>query len=81
MAYKIFEYDPMLCSFENDIKIRMSNYKRKRKELIGSSGKLIDFANAHEYFGFHKTHDGWYYREWAPAADEVYLTGDMVDWH
>jgi len=81
MAYKIFEYDPILLAFENDINLRMNNYKRKKRELLGKNGKLIDFANAHEYFGFHKTNDGWFYREWAPAADEVYLTGDMVDWH
>ncbi|MBQ9746779.1 MAG: alpha amylase C-terminal domain-containing protein, partial [Clostridia bacterium] len=43
-------------------------------------GSLCDFANGHEYFGFHKTENGWYYREWAPGADEMYLTGDMVNW-
>jgi len=80
MKYKIFEYDPYLLPFENDIKLRMSNYERKRRELIGDNGKLIDFANAHEYFGFHKTDKGWVYREWAPAADAMYLTGDMNGW-
>ena len=80
MAYKILEIDPYLLPFEKDIQLRMDNYARKREELVGKKGKLCDFANAHEYFGFHKTQDGWIYREWAPAAEEVYLTGDMVDW-
>ena len=80
MKYKIFEIDPYLLPFEADIELRMQNYERKRAELVGKDGSLSAFANGHEYFGFHKTADGWFYREWAPAADEVYLTGDMVDW-
>ena len=79
MKYKIFEYDPQLLTYENDINQRMKNFAKKKRELVGTSGKLCDFANGHEYFGFHKTDKGWYYREWAPAAEEVYLTGDMVD--
>ena len=80
MSYKIFDYDPALLHFERDIMQRMENFKKKKRELVGARGKLCDFANGHEYFGFHRTADGWVYREWAPAADEVYLTGDMVDW-
>ncbi len=80
MAYKIFTRDPYLKPFENDINLRMNNYRIKKRELMGRSGRLCDFANGHLYFGFHKTEDGWVYREWAPAADELYLTGDMVAW-
>ena len=80
MPYKIFEHDPGLLPFEKDIELRMDNYARKREELVGKGGNLRDFANGHEYFGFHKTEGGWYYREWAPAADEVFLTGDFTDW-
>ncbi len=80
MSYRIFEHDPLLLPYKKDIELRMDNYARKRDELVGRDGKLIDFANGHEYFGFHKVPGGWIYREWAPAADEVYLTGDFVDW-
>ena len=80
MAYRIFELDPYLLPYEADIKLRMDLYEKKRAALVGKTGKLSDFAGGHDYFGFHKTRDGWYYREWAPGADEVYLTGDMVDW-
>ncbi len=80
MKYKIFEYDEYLLPFETDIDQRMENYKNKRRELLGNSKTLKDFANGHEYFGFHKTAKGWYYREWAPAADELYLVGDMNGW-
>ncbi len=81
MGYKIFEYDPYLLPFARDIEQRMINYTNKKRELVGrKTGKLCDFANGHEYFGFHRTADGWVYREWAPAAEAVYLTGDMVEW-
>ncbi len=80
MEYKIFKYDPQLLPFEADIKQRMVNFAQKKKELVGKSGSLCDFANGHEYFGFHKTEDGWFYREWAPSAQRMWLTGDMVDW-
>ncbi len=81
MTYKIFEYDPDLKQYDSFILRRMMNYDAKRKELVAKDGNLVDFANGHEYFGFHKTENGWYYREWAPAAEAVYLTGDMVNWN
>ena len=58
----------------------MARYHAKLRELLPRGSSLCDFANGHEYFGFHKTEQGWYYREWAPGADDVYLTGDMVNW-
>ncbi|MBE5813921.1 MAG: 1,4-alpha-glucan-branching enzyme [Clostridiales bacterium] len=80
MEYRIFEYDPYLKPFAADIELRMNNYANKKKELVGD-GKLIDFANGHLYYGFHRTEGGWVYREWAPAAEAVYLMGDMNDWN
>ena len=58
----------------------MNNYKQKRQELLGVSASLSDFANAHRYFGFHRLEDAWVYREWAPAAEALYLTGDFNSW-
>lgn len=81
MGYKIFERDPQLIPYEYDIKMRMDSYKSKKRELLGARGDLCEFADAHEYFGFHKTDCGWYYREWAPSADEMYLYGDMNGWN
>ena len=80
MRYKIFEYDPYLKPYTADIELRMDNYNRKKKELLGDGLSLLDFANGHEYFGFHKSGDGWVYREWAPGADALYIMGDMNGW-
>lgn len=78
---RILEIDPYLEPFENDIDLRYSLYKEKRRELLKSEKKLSDFANGHKYFGFHRTENGWFYREWAPAAEKMYLTGDFNDWN
>ncbi|MBR5538843.1 MAG: 1,4-alpha-glucan-branching enzyme, partial [Clostridia bacterium] len=79
MRYGIIKIDPYLKPFEKDINLRMENYFAKRSELV-SDGTLADFANGYEYFGIHKTSSGWVYREWAPAADEMYFTGDFNGW-
>ncbi len=80
MSYKILKIDPYLADFEKDIDLRMDLYKSKRKDLMGKIRKITDFANGHKYFGFHRTETGWVYREWAPAAEAMYLTGDFNSW-
>lgn len=80
MRYKILKHDPYLLPFQADIELRMQNYHKKLEQLLQPGQTLSDFANGHHYFGFHRVKDGWYYREWAPAAQEVYLTGDFNGW-
>ena len=80
MKHKILEYDNNLLPFEKEFDLRAENLAAKKKALLKKGQTLADFANGHEYFGFHKTPDGWYYREWAPAADGIYLTGDFCNW-
>ncbi|MBO5501246.1 MAG: 1,4-alpha-glucan-branching enzyme, partial [Clostridia bacterium] len=81
MPYRIFDYDPYLKPFAADIELRMNNYNIKKKELLPQGGKLLDFANGHLFYGFHRVEGGWVYREWAPAAECVYLMGDMNGWN
>ena len=80
MKHKILTIDPNLKPFEKDFDLRMENYNRKKQELLSPGQTLSDFANAHLYFGFHKTDEGWYYREWAPGAEKLFLTGDFNGW-
>lgn len=79
-SYKIMKIDPWLEDYSQDLDLRMNNYYRKKEEILGDDKSILDFANAHNYYGFHKLKDGWVYREWAPAADEVYLFGDFNNW-
>ena len=80
MSYKILKYDPHLKPFAADISLRMENYHKKKKELLAKGQTFAEFANGYKYFGFHREQDCWYYREWAPAAETVYLTGDFNGW-
>ena len=80
MQHTIFEYDPQLARFEKDFDLRRENYLRKKEQLLPQGGSLCDFAGGYLYFGFHQTPEGWYYREWAPGADALYLMGDFNGW-
>ena len=78
--WKIFEIDPWIKDYKNDIDLRMEEYKKQKNRLLKKGEKLKDFANAHNYYGFHKTKTGWIYREWAPNAKGLYLIGDFNNW-
>ncbi len=79
MTPKIIKIDPYLTPYKDDLLARMNNFAIKKQELCGG-GSLLDFANGHNFFGFHKIENGWVYREWAPAADRMFLTGDFNGW-
>ena len=79
--YKLLQIDPYLKDYEKDINLRMDAYKRKRQELLKDCSGISAFANGYKYFGFHRTKTGWVYREWAPAAEQMYLTGDFNNWN
>ncbi len=80
MEYKILEHDEYLLPYKADIELRMERYEKKKRELLRGVSSLTEFASGYEYFGFHKVDGGWYYREWAPGADAMYLAGDMNGW-
>ena len=79
--YRIFEYNPQLTAFRGDIDLRMHLYCHTKWRLLHSEKTLSEFANGHNYFGFHRVDGGWVYREWAPNAHQLYLTGDFNHWH
>ena len=78
--YGLLERDRALLPYQKNIERQMERFYQLRERLTGG-GRLSDFANAHEYYGFHHGLEGWVYREWAPAADAVYLMGDFNDWN
>ncbi len=80
MALKIIRNDPSLAPFEADLQLRMDNYHATKKALLSDGKHLRDFANGHLFYGFHPADGGWYYREWAPGAQQMYLTGDFCGW-
>ncbi len=79
--YRILDIDPYITPFKDDFDLRYDLYLTKKRELLSECRSLKDFANGYKYFGFHRTRTGWVYREWAPAADAMYLTGDFNGWN
>ena len=77
---KILSCDPMLKPYRADLMLRKTRLEDTLDRILSEGQTLSDFATGHLYFGFHKTEDGWYYREWAPGAEKMFLTGDFCNW-
>ncbi|MBP1764597.1 MAG: glgB1 [Firmicutes bacterium] len=78
---EILTIDPWLRPYAKDLLLRMQRYRDGKKTLLGGDGGFRDFANGHKFFGFHQVENGWYYREWAPAAEALFLVGDFNHWN
>ncbi|MBQ3278533.1 MAG: alpha amylase C-terminal domain-containing protein [Clostridia bacterium] len=79
--YEITSIDPWLEPHAGDIELRMNRFKERRWQIAEGAETLNDFANGFLYYGFHRTENGWVFREWLPGADEVRLIGDYNDWN
>ncbi|SMD33736.1 1,4-alpha-glucan branching enzyme [Reichenbachiella faecimaris] len=80
---QLIKDDPWLAPYQDDIAQRMNFFKQRLDDMVSHSGSLYEFANGHHYFGFNydKKEKGWWYREWAPAADALSLIGDFNGWN
>ncbi|MFH1119218.1 MAG: alpha-amylase family glycosyl hydrolase [Bacteroidota bacterium] len=79
----IVKADPWLEPVAKDVEARISRYKDKLTEIENHSGTLAKFADAYKFLGINYDHSlkGWFYREWAPAANGLYLAGDFNNWN
>lgn len=79
----IVSNDSWLEPVSDKVTERYRRYESKLKYIESKYGSLKAFASAHEFFGF--TYDsfrkGWWYREWAPAAHNLFLFGDFNGWN
>jgi 1,4-alpha-glucan branching enzyme len=77
----IIKNDPWLEPHADAINGRHQDAINKEAELTSACKDLVEFANAHQYFGMHRTADnGWVFREWAPNATAICLVGDFSQW-
>ncbi len=74
--------DEWLQPVEEEMNARYARYKAKIDEIEASNGSITDYANGYRYFGWQwdDVLDGWWFREWLPAAHDVYLFGDFNNW-
>lgn len=80
MPLNILDYDPYLEPFKDDLSLRLFEFARTKKRLLGVDGSLVDFANGYKYFGFQQESKHWTFREWAPNAKKAWLVGDFNNW-
>lgn len=77
----IIKNDPWLSPYEKAIEGRHSYYLKRLSDLTqGGQITLSDFATGYLWFGLHRTEEGWVFREWAPNATEIFLTGTFNQW-
>ena len=74
-----YNADNLLEPFSEIIEKRISKCLLKEKQLNGE-GSLSSFAMGHYYYGLHKLNGKWIFREWAPNATGIFLTGTFSGW-
>jgi len=72
--------DPWLEPYKRELRLRHERYERMLDHIYAHNSSLTEFASGHLWFGIHEVKDGWVYREWAPNANALYLTGDFNGW-
>lgn len=72
----LVKIDPWLAPYVRMIRDRTARFEERLAEF----GSLLDFATSHQRLGLHREGDFWVFREWAPRAKALFLTGDFCDW-
>ena len=73
--------DPWLTPYLADLDRRRDKTTALLQRLTENGRfSLETFSLGHEYYGLHRTSTGWVFREWAPNATALFLTGDFCGW-
>ncbi|YCM44100.1 alpha amylase C-terminal domain-containing protein [Verrucomicrobiaceae bacterium 227] len=72
----LVKLDPWLTPYASAIQDRT----RRFEDRLQGMAPLVEFAKAHETMGIHLVDGEWVYREWAPRAHALFLTGEFCDW-
>ena len=79
---KLAADNPELIGFAPQIQEQLYRYLGKLTHISHVAGSLKDFADTYQYLGlnYDGVNKGWWYREWAPAAYQLFLTGEFNFW-
>lgn len=74
--------DEWLQPVSEKMEQRHNAYLSRLKEIEQNSSSIVDYANGYQFFGlqFSAEEGGWYFREWLPGAQDVYIFGDFNNW-
>jgi 1,4-alpha-glucan branching enzyme len=76
----IVQEDPWLEPYSGVIQKRYDAALQRKNKFSSGSGSLKNFASGFLYYGLRKSSNSWIFREWAPNATEIFLTGDFNNW-
>ena len=80
----LIKTDPLLKPYAAQLRERFAHYQRFKSEIEKTGGLLGEISQGHQYFGFNRGEQdgeiGVWYREWAPGAEALALTGDFNGW-
>lgn len=72
--------DRYLEPFADALRYRYSKYQSLLSAIEASEGGLEAFSQAYNTMGLNRTPGGITYREWAPAARQMFLFGEFNNW-
>lgn len=74
---------PELKPYAAEISDMHYRYLGMRTWILEQYGSMPAFASLHHQLGFQRNESetGWIYREWAPEAQQLWLTGDFNEWN
>ena len=72
--------DLLLHHFTGELQSRMMAAEKVARKLQGEKSTLSEAVKDYEYFGLHRHEKCWIFREYAPNAKEIILTGDFSGW-
>ncbi|XP_077986514.1 1,4-alpha-glucan-branching enzyme-like [Glandiceps talaboti] len=78
---RLIKLDPHLQPHANELKRRYGCFSEILKKIEANEGGLDKFTKSYDSYGIHPSSDGGVYcKEWAPAAEAVYLKGQFNNW-
>lgn len=78
----LVQHDPWLAPYEPVLLRRQQRLAQRLADISAQCGSLSRFAQAHQRLGlnYDSRRRGYWFREWAPAAQALYLIGDFNGW-
>jgi 1,4-alpha-glucan branching enzyme len=81
----IVAFDPWLEPYSQKLRDRYAHYLWVKSKVDQTGGLSGPISQGHRYFGFNRgtqnAKPGVWYREWAPAAQALFLIGDFNGWN